>query len=273
MKQRPQNFRINRRHRLAEGLVFAGLGSQSYKTLRYTDLSGFGNHGVLTSMTLSTDCIWANEIGQWILRFDGINGSVIVPDAPQLRIDGDKTICAWINLGIDTSGCGFTGKSDSTVKGMAIGYGWNSHGFMALCWNSTNNPWLAKDAARDIGKWCYVASVQSGINRYIYVFDSTGLRSSTYNIGGLHSWNNTVPLMIGNAGAQKAPGNTKIAGVQLYNRALSVSELSQLGDPTNTYLSGLIIPPRRKSFALKCSYVNKILLLRQSGKQLIFRLK
>jgi hypothetical protein len=273
MKQRPQNFKINWRHRLACGLVFAGLGSQSTKTLRYTDSSPFHNHGVLTSMTLSTDCVWANDIGQLALRFDGTSGSVIVPDAPQLKIIGNKTLCCWINLGIDSSGCGFAGKSDSTVKGLAIGYGWNTNGFMALCWNSSNAPYIAKDAARDVGKWCYAASVQSGSTRYIYVFDRVGLRTSSYSLGGTHTWNNTVPLMIGNAGSTKAPANTKIAAVQAYNRALSLSELSQLADPTNVLLSGLILYPSRRFFTVKYSTSSQFLLFKQNNKHLVFKTK
>ena len=110
---------------------------------------------------------------------------------------------------------------------MSLGYGWNSNGFMSLNWNSSNSPYLAKDLARDVGKWVYLAGVQSGSTRYIYAMDTHGIRSSSAS-GGTHSWSNSLPLKIGRINDYASmPSGTKIGEVSVYNRALTQSEVLQ----------------------------------------------
>ena len=188
----------------------------------WNDLSATGNTGSLTNAPTFV----LDKGGSF--RFNGSTNTIEVPDNPTLDLVGDKTLACWVYMGADSAGCGITGKSNSTVAGMALGYGWNGNGFMALAWNSTNNPFLVKDLARDIQKWVYLAAVQSGTTRYIYVCDIQGLRSSSY-VGGTHTWDNTQSLTIGNAnnGSNVAPANTQVAIVSVYNRALSLQEIVQ----------------------------------------------
>jgi hypothetical protein len=159
------------------------------------------------------------------MYFDGSNDYISVTDSTILDIEGDKTLSCWVNFASDAS-CGIVGKSSSATYGMALGYGWGGNGFMALAWNSVNAPYIAKDAGRDYGKWVYLNAVQSGSTRYIYVWDAQGLRTSSYS-GGTHTWNNNVPLMIGNAnnGSNPAPAGTLISHVAVYNVALTPSEI------------------------------------------------
>jgi len=159
------------------------------------------------------------------MYFDGSNDYVSVTDSTALDIAGDKTLSCWVNLPSDAS-CGIVGKSSSSVYGMALGYGWGGNGFMALAWNSANAPYIVKDAGRDYGKWVYLNAVQLGSTRYIYVWDAQGLRTSSYS-GGTHTWNNNVPLMIGNAnnGSNPAPAGTLISQVAVHNVALTPSEI------------------------------------------------
>jgi hypothetical protein len=157
------------------------------------------------------------------------NGSscVTVDDTAAIALSGDKSFCMWINLAADSGGCGFGGKSNGTVAGMSLGYGWNSNGFMSLNWNSSNSPYLAKDLTRDVGKWVYLAAVQSGGTRYIYAMDASGIRSSSAS-GGTHSWSNSLPLKIGRINDHTAmPSGTKIDYVSVYNRALTQDEVLQ----------------------------------------------
>lgn len=157
------------------------------------------------------------------------NGSscVTVDDTAAIALSGDKSFCMWINLASDSGGCGFGGKSNGTVSGMSLGYGWNSNGFMSLNWNSSNSPYLAKDLTRDVGKWVYLAAVQSGGTRYIYAMDASGIRSSSAS-GGTHSWSNSLPLKIGRINDHTAmPSGTKIDYVSVYNRALTQDEVLQ----------------------------------------------
>lgn len=159
------------------------------------------------------------------MSFDGSNDYVSVTDSTALDIVGDKTLSCWVNLASDAS-CGIVGKSSSATYGMALGYGWGGNGFMALAWNSANAPYIAKDSGRDYSKWVYLSAVQEGSTRYIYVWDAQGLRTSSYS-GGTHTWNNNVPLMIGNAnnGANFAPSGTLISQVSVHSRALTPVEI------------------------------------------------
>jgi hypothetical protein len=170
--------------------------------------------------------IYGNS-GNYLL-FDGTNDAVNVNDDSKYRLSGDKTLSLWVYMGADSSGCGIAGKSNSTVRGMALGYGWNGNGFMALAWNSSNSPFLSKDLSRDIGKWVYLVATQIGTTRYIYALDSQGVRSST-STAGTHTWDNDLPLTIGNAngGSSFAPGGTRITNVSVYNRGLSENEILQ----------------------------------------------
>jgi hypothetical protein len=188
----------------------------------WVDQSGTGNHGELVNGPTFSD----NNFGS--LVFDGINDSITIPDNSTLDLSGNKTLCCWVYMGANSSGCGIVGKSNSTVAGMALGYGWNGNGFMALAWNSTNNPFIVKDLNRDILKWNYLAAVQDGATRYIYVHDAEGMRSSSHS-GGTHSWDNTQAFTIGNAnnGSNLAPSNTRIAQTSIYNRALTSQEVLQ----------------------------------------------
>jgi hypothetical protein len=188
----------------------------------WNDLSGTGNTGSLTNPPTFT----LDSGGSF--RFNGSTNVIEVPDNPTLDIAGNKTLTCWVYMGANSGGCGITGKSNSTVRGMALGYGWNGNGFMALAWNSSNNPFLVKDLARDIQKWVYLAAVQDGTTRYIYAYDTQGLRYNSF-VGGTHSWDNTQSLTIVNAnnGSNDAPANTQIAIVSVYNRALSLQETLQ----------------------------------------------
>lgn len=158
------------------------------------------------------------------ITFGGSN-CITVDDTSAIALSGDKSFCMWIYFDQDAS-CGFGGKSNGTVSGMSLGYGWSGGGFMALAWNTANSPALAKDS-RDYKKWVYLAAVQGGSTRYIYAVDAIGIRS-TSSSGGTHSWSNSLPLKIGriNDHAQ-VPSGTKIGEVSVYNRALTQSEVLQ----------------------------------------------
>jgi hypothetical protein len=161
-------------------------------------------------------------------EFDGVDDAISIADKAELKLAGDKTLAIWVYLGANNSGCGIAGKSNSTLKGLALGYGWNGNGFMALAWNSSNTPFLAKDLSRDVQKWVYLVATQIGNTRYVYAVDSIGIRSST-STSGSHTWNNNIPLTVGNAnnGSNQVPSGTRIANLQVYNRGLTAQEVLQ----------------------------------------------
>ena len=198
-------------------------------TTTANDISGSNNNG---SMLNGVQYVGSGG-GSW--RFDGVNDTISVADNNSLKLASDKTLYLWVNMGANSSGCGIAGKSNSSVGGMALGYGWGGNGFMALAWNSSNNPFLVKDLTRDINKWVFLAAVQSGSTRFIYALDSQGLRSSSFS-GGNHTWNNNIPLTIGNANNNTnfAPSNTQINNVNVFNRALTQTEITTIFNATRT---------------------------------------
>jgi len=131
-------------------------------------------------------------------------------------------ILKGMDLDQSYSGTGILGKADSSVNGMALTYGWNSgQGFQNIAWNSSNAPTLASNGA-DISNWYYVAGVQSGSTRYIYVIGANGVRINTSS-GGNYTWSNSVNFTIGQVAGFYT--NMKAGAVHVYNRALSASEV------------------------------------------------
>jgi hypothetical protein len=186
------------------------------------NLLGTGNNGEVQNG------VSYNSANGGSLSFDGVDDYITVPDNSNLDLSGDKTLSCWVYMGADTGGCGIAGKMSSSVGGMALAYGWSGNGFQAIAWNSANSPYLIKDATRDINKWVYLTSVQSDSTRWIYAWDSFGLRSSSYS-GGTHSWDNNVGFYVGCQASLSnfVPANTRIAQVSIYNRALSAAEIQQ----------------------------------------------
>ena len=194
----------------------------------WTDLSGNNNTGTLTNGPTF------NGGNGGSIVFDGSDDYVNVSDNTSLDIAGDKTLCCWVNLGSDPNGTGIAGKASSSVFGMSLAYSWDSKGFQAIAWNSTNSPQLDKDLTRDINKWVYVVGVQSSTTRLIYALDSLGTRSASGG-GGTHTWDNNLSFTIGSVtGGYYVPSNTKIAAVHVYNRALSATEVLQNYNATKT---------------------------------------
>ena len=123
------------------------------------------------------------------------------------------------------SGTGMLGKADSSVNGMALSYGWGGgQGFQNIAWNSANDPTLASNGA-DINNWYYIAGVQSGSTRYIYVIGANGFRVASFGSGN-HTWNNSLNFTIGYIAGYYT--NMKAGAVHVYNRALSSSEISAI---------------------------------------------
>ena len=198
------------------------------KNLTFRDLSGNNNNGTFTNAPVFS----SSNLG--VITFDGVDDYITVADNSTLDLSGDKTLCCWVNLGADPSGTGIVGKSSNSLAGMSIAYSWDNKGFQAIAWNSANSPQLDKDLTRDINKWVYVVAVQSSTTRIIYALDSLGIRSATGG-GGTHTWNNNLSFIVGGiTDGYYVPSNTKIAGVSVYNRALSASEVLQNFNATKT---------------------------------------
>jgi hypothetical protein len=160
--------------------------------------------------------------------FEVNNNNFSIPDNALIDLTGARTLTAWFYLGADTSGAGIAGKADSSVNGLALGYGWSGGGFMALAWNSSNSPALAKNLSRDVGKWVYLAAVVTpGGDRIIYAFDDQGVRSASSGAAS-QSWNNSLNFGIGaanGAGTSRVPNGSRFGYVSVYSSTLTENEL------------------------------------------------
>jgi len=182
------------------------------------DLSGNNNHA-----TLVNGVVFSSTYGG-IFDFDGVDDYAYVADNSTLDIAGDKTQGIWLYMDQSYSGTGILGKANSSVNGMALTYGWgSSQGFQNIAWNSANSPTLASSGT-DISNWYYVAGVQSGSTRYIYVTGANGVRVASYS-GGTHTWNNALNFTIGTIAGYYT--NMKAGVVHVYNRALTQTEIIQ----------------------------------------------
>jgi len=188
------------------------------------DLSSTGNNA-----TLANGVTFSTSYGG-IFDFDGVDDYAYVADNTTLDLTGDKSQGIWLYMDQSYSGTGILGKANSSVNGMALSYGWSGGGFQNIAWNSTNNPSLASDPA-DISNWYYIAGVQSGSTRYVYVIGANGFRVSSYSSGN-HTWNNTLNFTIGQVAGYYT--NMKAGGVYIYNRALSAQEVQQNYNATKT---------------------------------------
>jgi hypothetical protein len=181
------------------------------------DISGTGNNA-----TLANGVVFSS-INGGIFDFDGIDDYAYVNDNSTLDLAGDKSQCIWLYMDQSYSGTGILGKSNSSVYGMAISYGWSSGGFENIAWNSTNNPQLSP-AGSDINNWYYISGVQNGSTRYIYAIGSNGIRVVSYS-GGTHTWNNALNFTIGQVEGYYT--NMKAGSVHVYNRAITQQEILQ----------------------------------------------
>jgi hypothetical protein len=174
------------------------------------------------------DLAGGNEIKMDSASFD-LSGSVSTHyvytlDTPSLDLAGDKSLCLWIKMASD-SACVIAGKSSNTDPGMSLAFGYDSQGFMNIANNSANIPYVAKDVSRDIGRWVYLAGVQSGTTRFIYVLDYMGMRASS-SVSATHTWNNASSFNVGTVrGSTAVPAGTLIEHVSVYNRALTEAEV------------------------------------------------
>ena len=109
------------------------------KNLTFRDLSGNNNNGTFTNAPVFS----SSNLG--VITFDGVDDYITVADNSTLDLSGDKTLCCWVNLGADPGGTGIVGKSSNSLAGMSIAYSWDSKGFQAIAWNSTNSPQLDID--------------------------------------------------------------------------------------------------------------------------------
>lgn len=186
------------------------------------DLTGT-NHG-----TLSGGASFATgKVGQ-AFSFDGINGTVVVPDSSSLRLTNQVTIETWINLRTVATDFAIASKisSGTGLNGYELGIGGNNTLFAQF--NSPGGFWpqFAISYASPIvtGVWYHVAWTydQSAMKLYL-----NGLPVAT-NIIGAHAISTSSSDFRISGADNHVYFNGLIDELAVYNRALSAGEIATI---------------------------------------------
>jgi hypothetical protein len=243
MTQRPDRFELDYTHPLAKGLVFAGLGNDP-GGMMMLDGSGQRNHGTLTNMDPSTDWVFVPELGRWGLDLTDSADHVVVPDEP---IVSSITLSMWFR---------------STTSN---GYYWHllsRHPDWFISGNATTFR-INVDTASDTVKWAVFGDSFATIgitswHHYCGMYDGStiyayldGRLIGNGNTSGSFDYRGFTRIGAYHANISDSALNACGYAVDplIFERALTPTEIADLADPSNVYLSGLIKGrPRRRYF-------------------------
>jgi hypothetical protein len=235
---RPQNFTLDYSHPLANGLVFAGLGNVP-GSVRYNDSSAWGNHGALTNMDPKTDWVWSPVLNRWNLDSSG-NEWVSCGTSPVFEVQSHSFACWVYPTASSTYARMIVHKSTSIVSN---GFEWGLRGDLLsyAYYDGGIRGWYQDTTTIPLNTWTHVCGVwnkESGVASY-YVNGQYSSQDSTTTGTITHSA--AAPLSIGHV-LTNDYFSGKMSDFALYNRELAAPEISQLADPSNVLLSGLIRP-------------------------------
>lgn len=225
---RPQHFTIDYSHPLANGLVFAGLGNQP-GSVRFNDSSAYGNHGVLTNMEPSSDWVWDSTLNRMMLNFDGSNERC-TGAATSLAGNARHTIAAWVLTNENSTPKRMAyGWSDSSSRGTNVG---QENGYWSMSVSNVGSNVSTTPVVT--GTWTHLCLIQNGQYR-LYV---NGSLVHSYANAGI-----SFAMVFNTVGAIYSAVNYWLGSISdpcAWNRALTLTEIQQLADPSNVLLSGLI---------------------------------
>jgi len=214
---------------VTDGLVLcldaANVKSYPGSGTAWNDMSGNGNNGTLVNG------VGYNGSNLSSLSFDGTDDRVVITNNELARIGtGNHTITAWVNNDIVTEEDFIgTGTSQGDVLLMIyIQAGGGAGGFRGHAWSSTGNSNII-DSPRAIGtgNWNMLTQrVTWGGN--IDLFEN-GVLTKTQVLSGGAPTSSRTQFIIGcranGGGGSHFDG--KIANVQVYNKALTATEIQQ----------------------------------------------
>lgn len=234
--QRPEGCTLtpDQTHKFRKGLRFAGLGlGDCVKSKKYHDSGLFGNHGTLTNMDPSTDWVFDTELGRWATYFDNTNAYV---NLTGVRTNTSTWWCSfwWYDSDVIASYV-FDSETGRIVLGTYV-----SGTAQLMCYD---------------GSFRLFGTRPSTSTWHHYLFQTVAGSHSWYVDGS--QWGATV------SGNAKAIGGAVALGAR-YNGAsdyisgrisdliigtgYGISFVSELADRSNVLLSGLIVPPGRRSW-------------------------
>jgi hypothetical protein len=185
----------------------------------WTDLSGNGNSGTLTNGPTYS----SNNAGSIV--FDGTNDYVGVTTSSTLGKSLNYTTLAWVRY----SNVGYISWMmicDSVDYGSGGGY---------MMWLDSASPTTGKRLSSYDGNWQH-ANILIPPNVWTHVSISKANNQVSFYVNGIFDVTRTynfnanlssTNVDIGNSSRNSYPFNGSISAVQIYNRALSASEVQQ----------------------------------------------
>ena len=267
--QRPDSFTLNRAAPLAHGLVFAGLGNHKGST-RYEDSSPLKNHGTLSGYTGAGNTPgaqweWNSYLQRYILGSNiGSSDDNVVPTGSFTEITAfsiplNYTIAGWMRVSVLSYMDGSIWNIPSSPIWLSLGAATNgtpdwstlrARFYSITAWGAENSFEIVEDGTVSVNTWVHlVGRVAGGVGSLW----KNGVQQSVSDSFAVASA--SARTFLGRTYYNSKPIN--IADPCWWNRALSLSEISALADPSNVMLSGLILPPRRRIFAASVATGNR----------------
>lgn len=199
-------------------LNFDGRGSRGQKLI---DLSGKENHGAITGAS------WKNSpVNTPVLSFDGVDNKVTIPADDSLDCTTGMTICFWMKNRNWTTIRGLASKrissSNNNSWNLFVGEVSNKIRFQVTTNGSTATP-IYSDLLYS-NDWMFVTAVYNGSYLYIYIDGVLASTPVAYS-SGIFSGN--ADVLIGAVGSFATGFDGELDLIQMFNRGLSSSEISQ----------------------------------------------
>jgi len=189
-------------------------------------------------MDPATDCVWSSELGRWALDFD--------------RSDDHITHSRQLLESVFTFACWLRVPATALPHNVLVSQG------LSVIYTTTSLGTAAGKLRAFDGEEVLVSSIDIRDDTWRHVVLTGTASITTLYLDGSQDaqaannmfWNATA-THIGNRQIDGAYDMlASIADPLIYNRALTPSEIQQLADPSNVMLSGLILPPKRRLWAV-----------------------
>ena len=182
------------------------------------DSSGNNNAGTVSGAS------WTSGKYGSAMQFDGVNDYVDAGNASSLNT-AKITISAWIKPNTDGTYLSITGRGTGNAQVDQNHHLFSRSDTNKLAFYARDAVWIYSDGTVASGSWSHVAVTYDGTNVIFYINgQASGIRPASYS--SLVSVTNN--LRIGRQGDSTNYFNGTIDEVQIYNRALSASEISAL---------------------------------------------
>ena len=243
---RPANFELDYSHPLARGLVFAGLGNAAGGN-RYHDSSTHRNPADgASTFDPTTDWVWSQELRRWTILGNFTSEQHVIATPAPVLVEPLTMVCWCKPESASEASIPFAMGDTGGISGcFRIAYRGDQAGdpFDATKISTGGTEGNAFSPAGKGLAWQHVAGTFSSTTSRTCWLNGVAGSEDTTSASDAGVDNITVgalqrsSLMYGFTGL--------IADAMAWNRILSATELSELADPSNVMLSGMLKEPGR----------------------------